>query len=669
MASLVSSSVLRNVASFVAVLCVVLGGTWAAVHLTTNHLLYQNATAAARSWAQFLTANVTDLEQIAAGEKPSSASMAFFVHAQKSDQVFRYEIYDRSGFSLLVSDHNNDRVTIVDVSDFSPEAAQSAKTAQPVVGTKEGLEPGQPRFFAQAFMPVTADGHVIGVVAAFVDQTEQRASYNKVFLIAAASLCLLTGLSFAVPTIAWYRRTREKQVADRRIRYLAHHDALTGLVNRAQLVELLEKALAVQPLRQARFAVHFIDLDRFKEVNDTLGHDAGDFLLKTVAERLRAVIRRDDVAARLGGDEFVVLQTRVHEKRDAEELAQRLLIAVVAPMVFKDQEIIARASVGIAMGPTDGTTSERLLKSADLALYAAKTDGRHCIRFFAPAMDATLQARLALERLIRGAVAHGRFVQHFQPIFDATDRRLAGFEALLRLPAEDGTLIPPGIFLPVAEDMRLIDKIGVWVLREACRTAMTWPDHLTIAVNLSPEQFDAGNVDTLVADVLAETGLSPHRLEIEITENVLLGSGEAIMAQLQALRAMGVAVVMDDFGTGYSSLSYLWRFPFNKIKIDRSLAQGLGNATREAETVMKTVIALGRELRMGVVVEGIETSDQAAVVDAAQSDQVQGFFFGKPLSASEIASGLLADFQRQAQTKPATNGAVPGREPRTTWRA
>jgi EAL domain-containing protein (putative c-di-GMP-specific phosphodiesterase class I) len=192
--------------------------------------------------------------------------------------------------------------------------------------------------------------------------------------------------------------------------------------------------------------------------------------------------------------------------------------------------------------------------------------------------------------------------------------------------------------------MRLIDKIGVWVLGEASRTAMTWPDHLTIAVNLSPAQFEAGNVNALVADVLSETGLPAHRLEIEITENVLLGSGEAVMRQPQALRAMGVAVVMDDFGTGYSSLSYLWRFPFNKIKIDRSFAQGLGSATREAETVMKTVIALGRELRMRVVVEGIETSDQAAVVDAARSDQVQGFFFGKPLSASEIAAGMLADF-------------------------
>jgi diguanylate cyclase (GGDEF)-like protein len=338
--------------------------------------------------------------------------MAFFGLAQKSNQVFRYEIYDRSGYSLLISDHDHDQVAIVEVSEFSLEAAQASRSGQPVVGTREGTGPDQPAFFAQAFMPVVTDGRVIAIVAAYVDQTEQRRSFNNAFLFAAGSLCLLTGLSFAVPTVAWYRRTREKQVADRRIRYLAHHDALTGLVNRAQLVDLLEKALAVLPLRQTGIAVHFIDLDRFKEVNDTLGHDAGDFLLKTIAERLRAVIRMDDVAARLGGDEFVVVQNGVGEKCDAEELAQRLLAAVVAPMAFKDQEIVATASIGVAMAPSDGATSERLLKSADLALYKGKADGRNCIRFFAPEMDVALQARLALEKLIREAVLHGRFVLH-----------------------------------------------------------------------------------------------------------------------------------------------------------------------------------------------------------------------------------------------------------------
>ena len=441
------------------VLLVLAGGTWAVVRLTTEHLLNQNAAASARHWAQYLAISMFDLEQIAAGEKPSSESLAFLRQAHKSEQLFRYEIYDRNGFSLLVSD--DDQVTIVEISEFSPEAAQAAKSGQPVIGTGGAIAPSYPAFFAQAFVPVLVDGRVVSVVAAYVDQTEQRRSFHSAFLIAAGVLCSVTGISFAVPTIGWYRRTREKQAADRRIRYLAHHDALTGLVNRAQLVDRLEKALGVLPLRRAGLAVHFIDLDRFKEVNDTLGHDAGDFLLKTIAERLREVVRVGDVAARLGGDEFVVIQNEVGEKVEAEQLAKRLLGAVSAPMVFKGQEIAPTASIGVAVAPSDGASSERLFKSADLALYKSKGDGRNCIRFFAPEMDAALQARLTIEKLIRDALLHDRFVLHYQPMFELPDRRLLGFEALVRLPAGDGSLIPPLSFIPVAEEMRLIDKVGI----------------------------------------------------------------------------------------------------------------------------------------------------------------------------------------------------------------
>ena len=465
MTSLLTASVLRNAAIFAGVLCILLGGTWAVVNATTGHLLYENATSTARSWAQYLASNATDLEQIAGGERPSIESMAFFQHSQKSDQVFRYEIYDRQGFSLLVSDHN--KVALVEISEFSPDAERAAKTGQAVVGTRDGVGPDQPSFFAQAFVPVLANDRVIAVVAAYVDQTEQRNSFNATFLKAAAALCLLTGLSFGVPTIAWYRRTKEKQMADRRVRFLAHHDALTGLTNRAHLLEQLEKALAILPVRRGGLALHFIDLDRFKEINDALGHDAGDFLLKTVAERLRAVTRIDDVAARFGGDEFVVVQTGISDKRQAEDFAARLVSAVTAPMMLKDQEIIATASVGVALAPADGTDPERLLKSADLALYKSKADGRNCVRFFLPEMDAALQARMAMEKAIRDAVLHERFVLHYQPVFEISSRQLSGFEALIRLPAADGTLISPMTFIPLAEDMRLIDKIGAWVLRES----------------------------------------------------------------------------------------------------------------------------------------------------------------------------------------------------------
>jgi diguanylate cyclase (GGDEF)-like protein/PAS domain S-box-containing protein len=438
----------------------------------------------------------------------------------------------------------------------------------------------------------------------------------------------------------------EWQKARAQISYLAHHDALTGLANRNQLVKKLEKGLAVLPLKGGSLAVHFIDLDRFKKVNDTLGHDGGDFLLKTAAERLRSVTRVGDVVARLGGDEFVVVQTGVSSKDQAEDLASRLTSTVTAPMKFREQSIIATVSVGIALAPEDGHDPERLLKCADLAMYKAKADGRNCIRFFRPEMDAELQARSKLERIVREAVLHDRFELHYQPLFEISERRLLGFEALIRLPAEDGTLIPPSVLIPVAEDLRLIDKIGAWVLREACCTAATWPEDLTVAVNLSPAQFLAGGVSDVVATALTEAGLAAHRLELEITETLLLGDSAAIMAQLQTLKAMGVAIVMDDFGTGYSSLSYLWRFPFDKIKIDQSFMQGFDSCGRDAKTVVKTIIALGRELNMRVTVEGVENATQAAFLDTVDGDQAQGFFFGRPAPASQVSADILADFWR-----------------------
>lgn len=639
-------SMQRNVGILIVVLGILVSGTWAAVRVTTDHLLHQNATSAARSWARYLAESVTDLEQIAAGEQPSYASMAFFEGARKSGQVFRYEIFNRDGYSQLVSDR--DRIALVDLSEYSAEAALSIRTGEPVVDVKEGKAPQWPSFFARAYVPVVVSGRAIAIVAAYVDQAEQRNEFHSTFLKAAAALCLLTGLSFGIPALAWFQRTKEKQLADRRIRFLAHHDALTGLANRASLIEALDNALAVLPASGGSLAVHFIDLDRFKEVNDTLGHDGGDFLLKTIADRLCTVTRLGDVVARLGGDEFVVVQANIKGKNDAEEFARRLTSALSAPMSFKENVIASSMSVGVALAPADGDKSERLLKSADLAVYKSKADGRNCIRFFLPEMDAELQARIELEKTIRHAVLHDGLELHYQPVFEMSGRHLVGFEALVRLQAADGTLIPPLVFIPVAENMRLIDKIGAWVLREACRTAATWPNHLSVAVNLSPAQFEAGNISAIVSSALEQTGLEPHRLELEITETLLLGDSEAIMAELQTLKALGVAIVMDDFGTGYSSLSYLWRFPFNKIKIDRSFMRGFDGSGRDAETVVKTIIALGRELHMRVTVEGVETAKQATFLDGADADQVQGFFFGRPVPASEIAAGLLNDLARAA---------------------
>ena len=362
------------------------------------------------------------------------------------------------------------------------------------------------------------------------------------------------------------------------------------------------------------------------------------------------------MVARFGGDEFVLVQRGFTGRQGAEAFANRIAAAMAAPVHFKDQEIYVTVSVGVALAPDDGNNSDRLLKCADLALYQSKADGRNCVRFFLPEMDAALAARSKIEKAVRHAVQSDGFVLHYQPVFDVASRRLIGFEALIRLQAPDGTLIPPMEFIPIAEEIRVIDRIGAWVLREACRAAAGWPEHLMVAVNLSPAQFEAGSVSEVVAAALADAGLAPHRLELEITESLLLGNTDAIMTELQRLKAMGVAIVMDDFGTGYSSLSYLWRFPFNKIKIDRSFIQGFDNPGRDAEKVVKTIIALGRELHMEVTVEGVETAIQAAFLDKADADQVQGFFFGRPASAAEVAATIFTDYQQSLSPQSRNDG-------------
>ena len=436
------------------------------------------------------------------------------------------------------------------------------------------------------------------------------------------------------------RDLTERHRSARRIAHMAHHDALTDLPNRSLLRERMEQAL-VHVGRGETLAVLCLDLDRFKEVNDALGHPVGDGLLKVVAARLLECVRETDTVARLGGDEFAVLQSSVPQPIGATMLASRIIEALGAPYTIDDHQVVVGASVGIALSPNDSTDADELLKSADMALYRAKSEGRAGYRFFERDMDTRMRERRALEMDLRQALTKGEFQIHYQPIVNLERNEFSGFEALLRWQHAEKGLVSPADFIPIAEETGLIHSIGEWVLREATRVAAGWPEHLKIAVNLSPAQFKNKGLVDVVFSALATSGLGRGRLELEITETVLLRDTETTLGMLRQLQDIGVRIAVDDFGTGYSSLSYLRSFPFDKIKIDRSFVNGISPDNTESLAIVRAVTQMGASLGMCTTAEGVETASQLDAIRAEGCTEVQGYFFSPARPAHEIA-GLLA---------------------------
>ncbi|MFL5222131.1 MAG: EAL domain-containing protein [Microvirga sp.] len=422
--------------------------------------------------------------------------------------------------------------------------------------------------------------------------------------------------------------------AEARIEHMARHDALTGLANRVLFREEMEKAL-VRVARGETVAVLCLDLDHFKSVNDTLGHPVGDGLLKAVTERLLACVRDTDTVARLGGDEFAILQAGLDKPESAAILAQRLIDDVCEPYDIDGHEVVVGASVGIAIAPSDGDHPDQLLKNADMALYRAKSDGRRLYRVFEREMDARLQARRALELDLRKALADGQFELFYQPLIDLRTETISGCEALLRWNHPGRGLVSPAEFIPLAEEIGLIVPLGEWVLREACLEAAKWPRRMKVAVNLSPAQFKRRNLAPAVVRALAASALAANRLELEITESVLLLEDDATVKTLHLLRGLGVRISMDDFGTGYSSLSYLRSFPFDKIKIDRSFVRDLAEK-EDCAAIVRAVAGLGASLGITTTAEGVETVEQLALVRAQGCTEAQGYLFSRPRRACDL---------------------------------
>jgi diguanylate cyclase (GGDEF)-like protein/PAS domain S-box-containing protein len=445
----------------------------------------------------------------------------------------------------------------------------------------------------------------------------------------------------AIRDITEQRRAEmERLRSEQRIVHLAQHDALTDLPNRVLFCEELDRALS-RAKRGEHLALLSLDLDHFKYVNDTYGHLLGDELLKAVADRLRACVRETDLVARLGGDEFSVIQILLEQPTDAAALATRINEALKAPFDIGGHEVAIGVSIGISIAPNDATEREQMLKNCDLALYTAKDGGRGTYSFYQPEMEARVKARRALEADLRHAIMCGEFELHYQPLVNLRDNKVTVCEALLRWPHPERGMMSPAGFIPIAEETGLITQLGEWVLRTACNAAAAWPDDVKVSVNVSPVQFKSGNLVQIVINALAASRLPASRLELEITEAVLIRDDEATLAVLHQLRTLGIRIAMDDFGTGYSSLSYLQRFPFDKIKIDRCFIKDLGE-NDGSQSIVQAVISIARSRNIATVAEGVETEQQMELLRTLGCTEMQGYLFSPARHAAEISQLLVS---------------------------
>jgi diguanylate cyclase (GGDEF)-like protein/PAS domain S-box-containing protein len=444
----------------------------------------------------------------------------------------------------------------------------------------------------------------------------------------------------------------ELRRAEARLAHVAMHDSLTDLPNRTLLRQRLAEALLPTHRFGGRLAVLVLDLDRFKDVNDTVGHPVGDALLKRMADRLLAIVGKTETVARLGGDEFAIIKSASDPAAEASEIAQAIHEAMAEPFALGEHHAVVATSIGIAVAPGDGGTADELLKNADLALYRAKSDGRGQSRFFEPEMDQRMQARLLLERYLRDALVEGQFQLFYQPLVNLESDQVVACEALLRWDHPVRGSVPPAEFVPLAEDTGLIVPISEWILRQACEEAARWPERIKVAVNISPVHLHAGGLVQTVVTALAAAGLPASRLELEITETALLQNSKEALSTLTRLHDLGVRLALDDFGTGYSSLSYLRRYPFDKIKIDRSFIADLGSGNHDSLAIVRSLTRLGASLGMATTAEGVETEEQLAVVRAEGVTEMQGYHFSPPRPAAEIRA-LLEQAERERSASAA----------------
>lgn len=619
--------------------------------------LMRDAEMTALRWASIFKDRNEDTSKMFRERRASHHANIFGWNTQEVGRIIAYELYDSAGHLFFSSGASN-WAPEEKVGEMlrSPITRNHNQAAIPTTALHRPETAGHVSHYASVAIPFHMASDYIGSVVAFVDQTEQAGSLTysfRIIAIATALLLLLTAGGAAHVVIS---KSRERLKALDLARYLSDHDELSGLPNRQSFNAKLDALLANNsPKNIVNVSVIFIDIDRFKEINDALGHSVGDGVLRCVAERINSKLSEGDFAARLGSNEFAVALASVKGTKKVAAFASALRGTLTASMMVYDEEISCTYSMGVACAPSDGEDCASITRHANLALNDAKKEGPGALKFFEHRMNVAFRHRREREKDMKNAVERGEFEVHFQPQICLETYTICGQEALLRWEHPVHGKISPAYFIPLAEETELIVPISEWVLRRACTEAVGWDKPLNVAVNLSPVQFKHGGVAKLVSEVLAETGLKPERLELEITESILMGDNETVVAELEKLRALGVAIAMDDFGTGYSSLSYISSFPFNKIKIDKSFIHAM-DRDNALNAIVKCIVAMGHSLDVTITAEGVETEEQSAMLRDYGCHQMQGFLYGYPVSAEEcarqIAESTIAEPLKSSPSKP-----------------
>ncbi|MEM0906895.1 MAG: EAL domain-containing protein, partial [Pseudomonadota bacterium] len=617
------------------ILCILVCGTgYGLVLKGTQSLLHSNTRETAARWAHDLMADPDRTKRLMEGGRIDSDDILHYTIMASAGRTFKVRVLDARGRAYLEV-ARGDAPKVGSLYQADSNLLEPLRSGEVLAFFGDGTDkPNRPPHYAAAYVPQFENGELARIVEVYLDVTDIVAKHRTLLAQVAAVFAVLILLE-VIHAMFTGRLLRRQAESNQKIADLAERDVLTGAINRGHFISMVQACLDASRAKNDAVALHFIDIDRFKAVNDALGHETGDLLLREVATRLSRCAGPDDVLARLGGDEFAILQTGVRSLDDAEQRGNEILAQLRAITAVGSTPVSVTASIGTATSTATNHPGV-LQRLSEVALFKAKQTGRNQQIIFSPGMEEDVNQQNKLRLQIKHAVANEEFEVHYQPLHTAKSSAVTSFEALLRLPNNKGGYISPAIFIPVAEDMGLTPEIGAWVLHKACMAASAWPQSISVSVNLSPQQFRT-NVGEAVSSALAASGLAPHRLELEITENLFIENPEDVERQLHAIKALGVSVVMDDFGTGYSSLQHLWKFPFDKLKVDRSCFQSLGVSNGVPET-LKAIRAMSKAMRLRVTAEGIETEMQRDFARAAGYDELQGFLYSRPLPFAETLS-------------------------------